>query len=111
MTRNEVLGGFEHRVLLAAAHLRPGAYTAPVTELIESRTGRSVAPAAVYIALQRLEKRGLTRSELRVDEASGDRRPRRYFHVTEAGLEHLARARSDLTRLWDGLELPEGGWG
>lgn len=104
----DVLGGFEHQVLLAAVRLEGVAYTASVVEEMERRTGREAAPAAVYIALQRLEKRGLLTSEIRVEEESGDRRPRRFFRSTDEGLRLLTVAQRELEALWDGLRL-EGG--
>jgi DNA-binding PadR family transcriptional regulator len=104
----EVLGGFEHQVLLATVRLQSSAYTASVVEELDQRTGREAAPAAVYIALQRLEKQGMLTSEVRVEPDSGDRRPRRFFIATAAGLELLANAQRELEALWEGLRL-EGG--
>jgi PadR family transcriptional regulator len=48
MTR-EALGEFEHVVLLAILHLGDGVYGVPIVDEIQRRTGRSVAPAAVYV--------------------------------------------------------------
>ena len=53
----EVLGEFEHMVLLAILHLGDGLYGVPIVDEIQRRTGRAVAPAAVYITLRRLEQR------------------------------------------------------
>ena len=53
------LGDFEQMVLLAILHLRGDVYGVPIVEEIERRTGRSVARAAVYITLRRLESKGL----------------------------------------------------
>src|SRR5688572_33274639 len=56
------LGEFEQIVLLAIAHLQGEAYGIPIVEEIERRTGRSVARAAVYITLRRLEEKGFVSS-------------------------------------------------
>ena len=53
MTR-EALGEFEHMVLLAIIHLGDGVYGVPIVDEIQRRTGRTDAPAAVYITLRRL---------------------------------------------------------
>ncbi|HIF06587.1 MAG TPA: hypothetical protein EYQ64_06425 [Gemmatimonadetes bacterium] len=45
----EVLGGFEHSVLLAIMRLDSSAYSVPIVLELEKQTGRSVAPAAVYV--------------------------------------------------------------
>ena len=107
--RKDVLGEFEHHVMLAALRIGDGAYTTAIVLELETRTGREVAPAAVYIALRRLEQHGLVRSEYGVDEDT-DRRERRYFSVTRAGLRLLRESRRRFVQLWDGLEpvLKEG---
>jgi DNA-binding PadR family transcriptional regulator len=106
----DLLGEFEHRVLLAL--LRQGAegYSVPIVAELEERTGRDVAPAAVYIALRRLEDKGIVSSELRHAPPDEGGRERRYFTVTAEGRERLREARRSYLRLWDGLEaaLEEG---
>ncbi|MEK9499852.1 PadR family transcriptional regulator [Gaopeijia maritima] len=104
MTDRTALGEFEHHVLLAVLRLGNEAFTAPIVEELESRTGRSVAPAAVYIALRRLEKRGLVASDLRTDDSAGSKRERRFVQVTEAAIRQLREARTDFHSLWDGLD-------
>jgi DNA-binding PadR family transcriptional regulator len=110
MPATELLGSFEHRVLLACLHLEREAYTASVVTELAERTGREVAPAAVYIALKRLESRGLVASELRTESGAGDQRERRYFVPTPEGMELLRRAHNELLALARGLEprLKEG---
>ena len=100
----KALGEFEHSVLLATLRLGAEAYSTTIVLELEQRTGRQVSPAAVYIALRRLEEGGLIASELREDEGRGGRRERRYVAVTEHGLEVLRAARNRLLRLWEGLE-------
>ena len=98
------LGEFEHSVLLATLRLGKEAYSTTIVLELERRTGREVSPAAVYIALRRLEDGGLVASDLREDEGRGGRRERRYVSVTEEGLGVLRAARGRLLRLWEGLE-------
>ena len=45
----EVLGGFEHSVLLAIMRLESSAYSVLIVLELEEQTGRSVAPATVYV--------------------------------------------------------------
>lgn len=99
------LGEFEHHVLLAALRLGAGAYTTTILKELEARTGREVAASAVYVALRRLEKHGMVRSTLRTGEELGERRERRYFRVTPAGVALVVEARRRLERLWEGLEV------
>lgn len=99
----ESIGEFEQLVLLAVLRLGGEAYGIPILDEIRERTGRTVLRPAVYVALRRLEKKGLavSREGPSAPERSG--RPRRYFEVTAEGLERLRDARRGLVRMWDGL--------
>jgi PadR family transcriptional regulator PadR len=101
----QLLGEFEHQVLLALLRQGEEGYSVPVVAELEARTGREVAPAAVYIALRRLEKKGLLISQLRSAEPEDGGRERRYYTITPEGLTRMAEARDALMSLWDGLEL------
>ncbi|MFW6079270.1 MAG: PadR family transcriptional regulator [Gemmatimonadota bacterium] len=111
MVAGEIQGEFEHHVLLAALRLEGRAYTSALVVELEERTGREVSPAAVYIALRRLEKKELVRSELRTGEEGGRRRERRFFRVTPAGVTALRESRAKLRRLWEGLDPRLAGGG
>jgi len=102
MATKTVLGETEHHVLLAAARLGPDAHTVRIVRELGERTGRDVAPAAVYIALRRLEEHGLVRSRMVTTE--GDWRVRRQFEVTAPGRRLLRASRERLLKLWDGLD-------
>jgi PadR family transcriptional regulator PadR len=101
MTRT-ALGDLEHQVLLATLRLKDQAYSVSVVLEIEERTGREVAQAAVFIALRRLEDKGLLRSR-REEEADETGRARRYFTLTAAGMEKLREMRRALKSLWQGF--------
>jgi DNA-binding PadR family transcriptional regulator len=103
MTR-DALGEFEHIVLLAILQLGDGVYGVPIVDEIEERTGRTVAPAAVYVTLRRLEQKGLLTSWM--SDATPERggKPRRCVKVTGAGLESLREARRTLDSMWKGLD-------
>ncbi len=98
----DVLGEFEHQVLLTTLRLDDEAYSTSIVLEMERVTGRDVAPAAVYIALRRLEEGGFARSELRPPDEGG--KPRRYFRVTPDGLGLMRESRRRYRALWDGLE-------
>lgn len=100
----ETLGELEQQVLLAVLRLGDDAYSASIVTELETRAGREVAPAAVYIALRRLEQSGVTASELRPPLDEPDARARRYFRVLPVGLVLLRETRRRLRSLWDGLD-------
>ena len=98
------LGEFEQQVLLVILRLGRESYSVPIVAELEARTGREVATSAVYVALRRLEKKGLLASRLETPEESGAPYPRRYFVLTEAALAPLKAVRQSMLSLWDGLE-------
>jgi DNA-binding PadR family transcriptional regulator len=91
---------FELHVLLALLRERGETYTVPLVVALEKRMGRRVAQAAVFIALSRLEKKGLVTSRLEEGDAS---RTRRYFKITRQGLTVVKQTRTEQARLWRGL--------
>jgi DNA-binding PadR family transcriptional regulator len=96
------LGDLEHQVLLATLRLRGEAYSVSVVLEIEERTHRSPAQAAVFIALRRLQEKGLLRSTLE-KKTPESARTRRYFEITPAGMEKLREMRESLLSLWEGI--------
>jgi DNA-binding PadR family transcriptional regulator len=103
MTR-ESLGEFEHQVLLAILQLGGDSYSAPIVMEMEKRSGRDVAPAAVYIALRRLEQRGLVQSTKQEPEPQQGGRGIRIFQVTPTAIEKLRVSRRAMESFWDGLD-------
>ena len=103
MTRS-ALGEFEHQVLLAMLQLEGKAYSEPIVIQIEERVGKTVAPAAVYIALRRLEERGLLLSSKQEPAPHEGGRGRRMFEITPAAMEKLRESRRSLESLWEGLD-------
>lgn len=96
------LGELEHQSLIAALRLKGEAYSVSVVQEIEDRTGREVAQSAVFIAMRRLEEKGLLRSRVN-DQFEEKGRVRRYFDLTPAGMERLRELRTALVNLWDGF--------
>jgi DNA-binding PadR family transcriptional regulator len=96
----KTLQHFELHVLLAMLLERNETYSVPLVVALEKRTGRRVAQAAVFIALSRLEKKGLVTS--RLDEGDVGR-TRRYFKLTRQGLALVKQTRTEHARLWRGL--------
>ena len=100
----EALGEVEHLVLVAILRLGDEAYGVPVMEEIARRTGREISKAAVYIALRRLEEKGLVTSTL--GDATPERggRAKRYLKLTKAGARQLRDSREALVRMWANVE-------
>jgi PadR family transcriptional regulator len=92
--------------LLALSRLGEGAYGVTVREDIASVTGRDVSMAAVYAALDRLERRGLVEAWHSEPRPERGGRARRHFAPTPAGLAALRAERDLLARMWRGVTVP-----
>lgn len=100
----ESIGEFEQLVLLAVLRLGDEAYGVSVLEEIRGRTGRTVLRPAVYVALRRLEKKGLLRSREGAPLPERGGRARKFYEVEPAGLELLRESRDSLLNMWEGLQ-------
>lgn len=100
----ESAGDFEQMVLLAILHVGMEAYGVPVVEEIRRRTGRSILRPAVYVALRRLEKKGLVRSRIGDPLPERGGRARKFYEVTPSGMEVLREARAAWLAMWDGVQ-------
>jgi DNA-binding PadR family transcriptional regulator len=100
----EALGEFEHHVLLALLRLGGKGYSAPIVVELEAKTERSVSPAAVFVALRRLEQRGYLRSAKREAKPGEGGRGRRVFEVTPLAVDKLRESRRAFERLWRGVD-------
>lgn len=106
--RKDILGGFEHLVLAAAARLKEPksnvsrASGNSVTEEIAARTGRHVSVGAVCNTLDRMEEKGFLSSEVSDRES---RRPRRFYSLTKTGEATLLQTWQVVDSIRDGLEL------
>ena len=102
------LGEFEQLILLAILRLRDDAYGVTIRAELADRTGRNVAPGALYTALERLETKGLITSRMSDPTPQRGGRAKRLVAVTAAGMEALTRAVHAYERLLDGLKLVRG---
>lgn len=99
------LGEFEQLVLLAVLQLGEGAYSVSIVDEIEGRTGREVTHASVYVALRRLEDKGLVRSWMGEPTPERGGRAKRFFAVEPEAIPLLEASRNALLAMWDGLQV------
>jgi DNA-binding PadR family transcriptional regulator len=101
---------FELLVLLAVLRLdEDDAYGVPIAAEIGQTTGRSVALASVYAALERLEDRGWISSRLGESTAQRGGRAKRHFRVTAQGVRRVREAKGALVKMWMGIRELQGG--
>jgi PadR family transcriptional regulator len=102
------LGEFEQLILLAILRLRDNAYGVTIRAELADRAGRTVAPGALYTALERLETKGLIASRMSDPTPQRGGRAKRHVTVTGAGKAALTRSVQAYERLLDGLDLLRG---
>ena len=104
----EALGQFEQLVMLAILHLAAAGeddvYGVPIVDEIERRTARSASRVAVYIALRRLEQKGLVSTWMGDPTRERGGKSRRCVRVTRAGLQALRDSRHAVDQMWLGLD-------
>jgi DNA-binding PadR family transcriptional regulator len=98
-----VLGQFEHQVLLAILRRGSESYSVEIVEELERHAGREVATSAVFVALQRLKAKGLLVDRLVAPGLEGGH-ARRYFTLTDAALDAMRESRQSFLSLWAGVE-------
>ena len=104
MTKQIFLGEFELVVLLAVMRLGDEAYGVTIMREIEERTGRSASRGAVYITLERLEKKGYLKSHFADPTPERGGKAKRYFKIESLGVRALRDSGRALSGMWSGLE-------
>ena len=98
------LGEFEKVVLYAILQDGGESYGGGIIREIEERGGRTVSSGAIYVALRRLESKGLVVSRLGEPTPERGGRAKRYFQATPAALGLLRESRELLGRMSEGLD-------
>jgi PadR family transcriptional regulator, regulatory protein PadR len=100
-TANPPLGIFEEQVMVAVVRTAPEAYGMSIRRELERVTLRDIAIGAVYATLDRVEAKGLVRS----DRGSVEGASRRLFEITPEGAHALAESHAMHERLWRGVDV------
>ena len=100
----DYLGEFEQMILLSIMRLGNRAYGLAIRDELDTVARRIPSSGSLYTTLDRMEKKGLLESCAGESTQERGGRPRRYVSVTPEGQALLARSRSTLMALWDGLE-------
>ena len=96
-------------VLLGVARPDGETYGVQIAKWIEEASGREVSLASVYVALERLEEKGLISSTLGEPTPQRGGRARTYFKPTAAGLREARTACNTIKHLSVGLAALKGG--
>jgi PadR family transcriptional regulator PadR len=105
----KTLTPLELLTLIAIARLGDEAYAVPIREDIRTFAGRSASIAAIYGALDCLDRRGLAAASLSDPRPERGGRARRYYRLSAAGREFVRREREQAIRMWQGVVDVRGG--
>lgn len=98
------LGDLEQLVLLAVLRLAPQAYAVSVRDEIQARAGRTVSRGAVYVTLDRLQRKGFLRSEKSAPTPERGGKAKRMFSLESSGREALQASLREIRGMTDGLD-------
>jgi PadR family transcriptional regulator, regulatory protein PadR len=99
-----ILGEFELLVLLALLRLGNGAYGAAIHREIVVRTGRDTPVSAVYVTLERLERKRMVCSYVGTSRQQRGGRRRKHYLLDTAGQRALVRAHRTFSLMTAGLQ-------
>ena len=103
-TDQHTIGEFEQMILLAVLQRKEDAYGVTIHDELARHTKRPVARGAVYMTLDRLEKKGFLKSTLSEPTAERGGRAKRCYRLTRQAVDALKASRRTLLSLWNGLE-------
>ena len=95
------LGEFEELVLLTVATLTEEAYSVAICDELSNHTGRNIKLGVVHAVLNRLEEKGLVKSELGEATKTRGGKRKRFYKITVPGKTALVRAKDMRDELWD----------
>lgn len=82
-----MLGEFEYLLLTASMRLGENAYGAAIRQEIEDATGRQCSIGALYTTLDRLEQKGLIKTQMGDPTPERGGRSKRMVRVTAKGIK------------------------
>jgi DNA-binding PadR family transcriptional regulator len=103
----DLLGELEYLVLIAIVRLGPNAYGVPIVDELRRHTRRAILRPSVYLALRRLEDKGLIRSRMSAPESRRGGRARRLVELTAVARRQLRESQQTMRSLWQGVRLDE----
>jgi len=101
----------EEIVLMAVWKLGEAAYGVSIRSLVQRMSGRYWSIGAVYVPLERLEKKGLLAAEMSDPRPERGGRRKRFFRLTRSGrreLDALFRMNAEIWRGYSAVSREEG---
>ncbi len=91
----------EELVLLAVWRLKEDAYCVPIKKQLEGVTGKKWVFGAVYVPLERLEKKGFLQSFFGEPTAERGGKRKRMYKITPEGAQALVEVKKLEAAMWN----------
>ena len=97
----------EEQILLTVWRLGVEAYGIAVYDHINRITGKNLAVGGIYYPLERLVKQGYLRAEQGEPTPVRGGKSKRYYRLTELGVEEMLKARKVHQAFWEGIDISQ----
>jgi len=101
----KLLSRTEELLLICILRLQENSYTFLIREKLREITGKTWAFGAIFISLDRLEKKGYVQSFLGHETPERGGRRKRFYKVTSYGFKTLAEIRRIDQAMWKDLSV------
>lgn len=91
----------EEIILLAVKRLLDNAYGVSIRKMVQESTGKYWSIGAIYVPLERLEKKGFVKSSSSDPVSERGGRRKRFFRITPEGVKELEEIRSVNKVIWE----------
>jgi PadR family transcriptional regulator PadR len=96
----ELLTKQQELFLLAIFRIGQDAYLVNIREHLKQHTGKDWAFGSIYITLEKLVQKGLTRTRAGTPSASQGGKARKYYELTQAGIDALNENKRMHDKIW-----------
>jgi len=100
-----LLSRSEEMVLLSVWRLRDNAYGVTISDKLTETTGKKWVLSAVYVPLERLERKGYLASCLSNPTKERGGRSKRIYKLTKTGLEALIEIKTVEESIWRDISI------
>lgn len=95
----------EELVLLTIWKMKEEPYGVKIRKVISRMTGKYWSIGSIYVPLDRLEDKGFVTSYLADPTSERGGKSKRYYRITQAGLEQLKAVQKIYTTFW--IDVPD----
>jgi DNA-binding PadR family transcriptional regulator len=100
-----MLSRTDEMIMLAVWRLEDNAYGVTIAEMLTQTSGKTWVLGAIYVPLERLEKKGYLSSCLGKSTKKRGGRSKRLYKLTKHGLDILIRIKTQEQMIWSDISI------